>query len=642
MTIKDIAKAANVSVATVSRIINHKDGNISQETRERVQRIIDEVGYVPYAKIRDRILSQTNSIGLVIPTLESAFYVRFASQIQQLASASNYSLALSLSGGSPETEQAALQDFSRNHVDGIICFPTGSAGIDTLRELNEQGMAVVTLDHSARPVPFPQIYQDAEDITRCCTQLLLDSNARQIGLILREDSLPRQRELLISGYTAALTAAGLPVVQDFIISSGAHFLENFRIMSDAGLDSVVCQDTDLARMVYAAAATDGLQIPDDLSVVSIEDTADAAALTPPLTAAAIDVAQAARAAFDCLLSQISHSPLPFTSLRLESPIRAGGSVRQRRNPKPKILVTGYINTDVLLGARELPQMGRTQVASHLADFEGGTGANQAYGISNLGGNVYLMGCLGSDRRGRRIYDRLNQAGVKMDGVSFIPGAPTGTAYISLYPNGKSSVLINPGANTSLDAAYIRRHQALLKDAGYCLVQTDIPIDAVLALRELCDQRGIPMVLSPAYVEQLPDRLLEGLYLLTPSERDARMLCPDLADIADLARWFVERGVQNVVISGGVSGSVWATREGIVRFPAYDYPSVDGTGTNDVFVGSLVTLLSEGHPLEKAIGAATWAAAYSTTKLGVQSGFPSPDLLHDVLSGHVRVQIPGEK
>lgn len=67
MTIKDIAKAANVSAATVSRIINQKDDNISQETRERVLRIIQENNYVPYAKIRDRILSQTKSIGLVIP-----------------------------------------------------------------------------------------------------------------------------------------------------------------------------------------------------------------------------------------------------------------------------------------------------------------------------------------------------------------------------------------------------------------------------------------------------------------------------------------------------------------------------------------------------------------------------------------------
>ena len=642
MTIKDIAKAANVSVATVSRIINRKDDNISQETRERVLRIIDEMGYVPYAKIREQILSQTNSIGLMIPTLKSAFYVRFASYIQQLASANNYSLVLSLSGASPETERNALKDFLRNHTDGVICFPGHDSNIDTLRELNEQGMAVVTLDHFARPVPFPQIYQDTAGVAQRCTQLLLDSNALQIGLVLGTDCTPIQREVLISGYTAALTAAGLPVVQDFITCSDENFQENFRIMSDAGLNGVVCQNADIARMVYAAAVTDGLQIPEDLSVVSMEDDSNAAMLSPALTAATMDVAQIANSAFECLLSQITRSPLPFTSLMLENAICMRGSIRQRHNPKPKILVTGYINTDVLLGTRELPQIGRTQVASHLADFVGGKGANQAYGISSLGGNVYLMGCLGSDRRGRRIYDRLNQAGVKMDGVSFIPDIPTGTAYISLYPSGKSSVLINPGANTSLNAAYIHQHKALLKDTGYCLVQTDIPIEAVLAFRELCDDQMIPMILSPAYVEQLPAKLLNGLYMLVSTERDTKKLCPDLPDAAAQAQWFVDQGVQNVIISGGNLGAVWATPKGITHFPAYDYPCVDGTGTNDVFIGSLVTLLSEGHPMEQAIKAASWAAAYSATKLGVQSGFPSRDMLHDVLSGHIQVQIVPNK
>ena len=67
-TINDIARLSGVSKKTVSRIINHKDENISQETRERVLRVIEENDYVPYAKIRERIFAQTRSLGLVIPT----------------------------------------------------------------------------------------------------------------------------------------------------------------------------------------------------------------------------------------------------------------------------------------------------------------------------------------------------------------------------------------------------------------------------------------------------------------------------------------------------------------------------------------------------------------------------------------------
>ena len=637
MTIKDIAKAANVSAATVSRIINHKDDNISQETRDRVLRIIAENDYVPYAKIRSQILSQTNSIGLMIPTLKSTFYVRFASCIQQLASANNYSLVLSLSGDSPETEQKALKDFLRNHTDGVICFPGNDSSIETLRELHEQGMAVVTVDHFARPVPFPQICRDTAGIAQRCTQLLLDSNALQVSLVLRADCTGIQRESLICGYTAALAAAGLPVVQDFITVSDENFQENFRIMADAGLNGVVCENADIARMVYATAVTDGLQIPEDLSVISMEDDSNAASLYPALTAAAMDVMQIADTAFDCLLSQVRHNPLPFTSLMLENTVCMRSSIRQRHNPKPKILVAGYINTDILLGTPDLPQIGKTQVASHIADYVGGKGANQAYGIGMLGGNVYLLGRLGSDRRGRFIREHLMHAGVKLDGVSYHDSLPTGTAYISLYPGGKSSVLIDPGANAALDPAYIRQNKALLKDANYCLIQTDIPMESVAELRQLCRQYSVPVVLNCSYGVLLPEELLKDLHILIMKDQERQKLYPQFRDQEECAQWLRSRGVKNVIFTSGVSGCFWSGEEGTKQVPNYAYPSIDDTGTGDVLTGCLVTLLAEKIPFSSAIAAASWAAAYSATKLGVQSGFPDRSLLLDIAAGNLQIQ-----
>ncbi len=637
MTIKDIAKAANVSVTTVSRIINHKDENISQQTRERVLRIIDEVGYVPYAKIRDRILSQTNRIGLIIPTLNSAFYVSFASEIQQRIREHNYSLVLVLASGSPESETSILNDFAGNRADGVIVFSGSDRIHGSLRELYEQGIGIVALDHYPKPAEFPQLYRDSARIARDCTQVLLEHNSAQIGLVLRPDCNQPLRDAILSGYTGALTAAGIPIRQDFILCPDDAFMENFRSMADAGVTGVVCQDVDTARVVYAAAATDSMQIPADLSVISMEDAPDALTLSPALTAASTDVGRMAQLAVQCLLSQIQHTAVPFSSAQVECPIRHRSSIRMRRDGRPKILVAGYINTDIILATQEPAQVGKTQVASHMADLVGGKGANQAYGIASLGGNVYLLGCLGSDRRGRTAHEALTRAGVKMDGVSFRQDQPTGTAYISLYPDGKTSILINPGANTAMDSGYVRRKEALLQDAACCLVQTDIPMDTVLTLRELCRSRDIPMILSPAYVRELPPPLLQDLYMVVPAQRDARKICRGITDPEAQARWFLERGAQNVIITGGADGSLWATREGIRQYPAHDYPCVDCTGTNDVFIGCLVALLCEGRRLEEAVPAAAWAAAYSVTKLGVQNGFPSRALLDDAASGRLQLR-----
>ncbi len=637
MTIKDIAKAANVSAATVSRIINHKDDNISKETRERVLRIIEEYGYVPYAKIRDRILSQSRSIGLVIPTLSSDFYVRFASEIQQLAKEENYSIVLALSGDCDDAEESALDNFNRNRADGVIIFSGSEEALLTLKQMHNQGISVVALDHYARPTAIPQIFQNAAEIARECTQFLLDNNSSQIGLVLRPGCSPDLQDAIISGYSVALAGASRPVQQNFIIQQDDTFIENFRSMADAGLDGIVCQNAEIAWSVYAAAGNDDLRIPEDISVISMEDSADSETRIPALTAASTDVTQMARIAFQCLLSQIRNSPLQFSSQKMDCSIKSRGSVRLRQNAKSKILVAGYINTDILLATPDLPQIGKTQVVSHIADHVGGKGANQAYGIGTLGGNVYLLGRLGSDRRGRYIREHLIQAGVKMDGVSYHATLPTGSAYISLYPDGKSSVLIDPGANATLDTAYIRQNEDLLRDADYCLIQTDIPMECVAELQRLCRQHSVSVILNCSYGVLLPEDLLCDLHILIMKDQERQKLYPQFRNQEACAQWLRSCGVQNVIFTSGVSGCFWAGPESTRHFPNYDYPSIDETGTSDVLTGCLVSLLSENMELPEAVAAAAWAAAYSATKLGVQSGFPARSLLLDVAAGNLQIQ-----
>lgn len=637
MTIKDIAKAANVSAATVSRIINHKDDNISQETRERVLRVIAEHDYVPYAKIRNRLISQSLNIGLVVPTLNSGFYVQFAAELQRLVHTRNYSLVLALGSGFPDAEGAALNNFAATQADGIIVFSASENALDTLKEMHSQGMAVVTLDHYARPVSVPQIFRDAAEISRACTQLLLDSNNTRVGLVLRPDSCGELRESVISGFSAALAGAGRLVRQSDIILRDDGFVENFRSMVDAGLDAVVCQDAEMARAVYEAAVNDDLRIPEDISLISLEDAAESERQPGNFTAASADVAALAQMAFECLLSQIQHTPLPFSSQKMECPIIRRGSVRLRRNAKSRILVAGYINTDILLGTPDLPQIGKTQVASHIADCVGGKGANQAYGIGKLGGNVHLLGRLGSDRRGRFIHEHLIQAGVKMDGVSYHPELPTGSAYISLYPDGKSSVLIDPGANVTMDPDYIRQKEPLLLEADYCLVQTDIPMESVCELSRLCRQHEVAMILNSSYGVILPENLLKDLYILIMKDQERQKLYPQFQSQEECAAWFLDQGVKNVIFTAGGAGCFWASGAGNRYYPGYGYPSIDETGTSDVFTGCLVVLLSEETAMADAIGAASWAAAYSATKLGVQSGFPDRALLLDMASGKFRIE-----
>lgn len=281
MTIRDIARAANVSPATVSMIINKKDSNISQETRDRVLQIIDECGYVPYASIRERIMPRSRTIGLVLPALDSGFEMRFVSVLQRIAREQDYSLVLALTGGSADTERSAFEDFVRNRAEGILCLFGSENCLSLLEETAAQGLYAVSLDHHLKTARFPLLYRDSARIVRECTDLLVEHNCRRIGLVLQPDCPDDLRQILLESYTSSLSDGGLPFQQNFVLTRDAHLLENFRSVVDGGLDAVVCQDVITAQTVYTLAAKDGLRIPEDISVISMEDSEDAAMLSLP-------------------------------------------------------------------------------------------------------------------------------------------------------------------------------------------------------------------------------------------------------------------------------------------------------------------------------------------------------------------------
>ena len=141
----------------------------------------------------------------------------------------------------------------------------------------------------------------------------------------------------------------------------------------------------------------------------------------------------------------------------------------------------------------------------------------------------------------------------------------------------------------------------------------------------------------SYGVLLPEDLLCDLHILIMKDQERQKLYPQFRSQEACAQRLRSCGVKNVIFTSGVSGCFWAGSEGTRHFPNYDYPSIDETGTSDVLTGGLVTLLSENMALPEAVSAAAWAAAYSATKLGVQSGFPARSLLLDVAAGNLQIQ-----
>lgn len=630
MTIRDIAQAAGVSVATVSRIINHKDSNISEETRARVLQVIRDHDYVPYAKLRDRLLAANNTVGITIPTLQSSFYASLLSQLQALTQQNGQSLILAITGGRFEAERAALETFQANKVDGIYFCPGSEDGLRALEALHgAEDVCAVVLDHASKNALFPPVYRDRVNSACDCTSLLLE-NCRRAALVLRDDCGELSERSLIMGYENALRLANVPPEQSLTVYYDRAFDQTLDTLIELDVNGLICQDTETAGAVYAAAARKHLSIPHDLSVIALEDGPLACQLSPALTAAASDAAEMARAAYEALDRQIHRRSSVFSAQAIPYTLNRRDSTGVPQNHTEKILIIGSMNMDIVLQVPHLPLSGETLVTSQLTAWPGGKGANQALGVSRLGGSASMIGCLGGDLYGRQVYERLSAAHVSMQGVTLISERPTGTAYINVCPDGSHSIAVHAGANDGVTGEYVRMHSALFQEARYCLVQTEIPFDGVTEALTLCRENHIQALLKPSPVREIPDALLEGLYMLIPNEAEMHALCPLYSSPADQARFFLGKGVQNVIVTLGAEGCLWASGNGIRRFPAQPYPCVDSTGASDIFISCLAVMLAEGKPVENAIVSANWAASYSVAHVGVQSAIPDRKLLEELI------------
>jgi len=641
MTIRDIAKAAGVSAATVSRIINHKDDNISEETRMRVLQIIEEHEYVPYAKVRDRLLESTHTIGVILPSLVSSFFASFVENIQALAAKDRYTLSLYLTQRQPEREEQAIRHFAEIHASGILYFPTADNGIAALNDNQEQLRSSVLLDFTQPDLHIPQVYRDFFNISKTGTLHLLRQEHRRLALLISSEAGVLVSRQIIEGYKEALSSFGIVPDDSMVIFTDDEFHPAFGQLIDAGIDGVICQNAGLTGEVYGIASQKHLLIPADLSVLCLEDSTTMERLIPTVTAVHTDIAGMAQMAYQSLLAQISGKKTTFASQAASFHLVQRESIEVRRELSSKILVAGSLNMDITLNVSHLPRQGETLLVSRMDTWPGGKGANQAIGVSRFGADAFMLGRLGIDLYGRQLYGQLSKENVDMQGVSFVKSHPTGTAYITVQADGGNTIAVNPGANEALTPAYVEEKRALFPGTLYCLIQMEIPLPSVEKICEICRQMDIKVLLKPSPARALPPSILQDLFLLIPNQEEMAVLCPGEASPKLQAQSMLSQGVQNVIVTLGEAGCVYVNREEALYFDAYPYPSVDSTGASDIFISCLAAQMANGHDMKKAIELSTLAASFSVSKEGVQNAILNNELLYDLYEKKFSISVMAE-
>ncbi|GAB3157837.1 ribokinase [Amycolatopsis stemonae] len=279
--------------------------------------------------------------------------------------------------------------------------------------------------------------------------------------------------------------------------------------------------------------------------------------------------------------------------------------------KGRVVVVGSANVDLAVDVARPPKAGETVLGGRLRRSPGGKGANQAVAAAVAGGaDTSFLGALGEDEAADLVLVSLGGAGVRTDLVERAD-APTGTAFVTVSPDGENAIVVAPGAN---DHVRIGPAQAeRIARADVVLAQLEIPLDVVAAAAAA--RRGARMVLNAAPSRELPDSLWEVVDLLVVNEHEA-------ADLAGEPEKLLKRVPALVVTLGGEGCVVLQRDREPVRIPGIPVDVVDTTGAGDTFCGVLAAALAQGDDLPVAARRASAAGALAVTRPGAQAAVPT--------------------
>jgi ribokinase len=314
--------------------------------------------------------------------------------------------------------------------------------------------------------------------------------------------------------------------------------------------------------------------------------------------------------------------------------------------KPKIVVVGSSNMDLVVKSPRIPAKGETILGGDFIMTPGGKGANQAVAAAKLGAEVYFVAKLGDDIFGRQSLSNFQKVGIHTDYVEQTKEAPSGVALITVDDAGDNVIVVAPGANLKLSPEDVVKAQSAVISSGAVVAQLEVPLETVEFAAGLANEAGVPFILDPAPAQKLSDGFLRMVDVLTPNETEAGILTGvevtdgNSAQIA--AKNLLHRGVKAVILTMGAQGYLLATKEATEFVPSIKVDALDATAAGDAFTGSLAVGLAQGKTLKEAALFANHVAALSVTKMGAQSSMPDAGQVENFIKQKCSQGVNNEK
>ena len=606
MNIKEFARLAGVSASTVSKIMNGKDAGIRPETREHVLRLAKEYHYkaASFAGTDSRTLV----LGIVTGS-QKRFDMTLAGFLER-ASVREYAVLLKDSHGSREAERKNILAMLAMNVDGLIWEPVASSDLSEIHTLIEKSNTPYRYLSSEcnREHALPSIDFDRMGYAAC--ESLITRGHTDIACLLYEGS---RSAGLLRGYRKCLYDHAVILNEDLI------FRDEDAMIGKIGADlftGVVVSHYSAALRIYHRIRDLHYTVPNNLSIVALRNNLTGIPERRPLVSSIrIPFFEYGEYLAEHLIREIEKQPEP-QPFSMPAGLDTDHSVGA---PYPssvkRVLSVGSVNIDNSLDFNELPRAGTAVTGSSLNVSPGGKCINQAIGAALLGHPVSVIGRVGDDTDSDGIYRTIREYAIDHQGLLRTEREKTGQAYIFIGKNGESMISLLSGANRMLSPDDMIQNRRLFSKNGFCLLQTEIPMPAVIEAARIAKEQHMTTVLKPSACDHLPDALLCNVDMLIPNRDELQLLCPEGNSLEEQADYYLKRGVPTVIVTCGAAGCYVRTAHISQSIPAIEITAVDVTGAGDAFISCLVSYMIDGYDTVRAARIATYAAGLSTIRKG---------------------------
>lgn len=304
--------------------------------------------------------------------------------------------------------------------------------------------------------------------------------------------------------------------------------------------------------------------------------------------------------------------------------------------KPKILVIGSLNMDLILQTTVMPIAGENLIGSHYQYAHGGKGGNQAIAAAKLGADVTFVGKVGQDAFGDELVASLSEHGISTKFITRDAKSNTGLATIILEEKGQNRILVYPEANMTLTTAEIDKAFEG-QDYDAMMIQFEIPEAVVIHACEKAREKGIPFIVDAGPAQDFPLEKILGAEIFSPNETETFALCQievtDLKSAEIAAKMLFKRcEAKYIVIKAGGFGAYIYDSETSTHIPALRVAAIDPTAAGDAFTAGMTVEYLQDNNIEKAVMYANGVGAVTVTKLGAQPSIPTRQEVEEFLKG----------